>query len=261
LLFVGTAGFSYPDWIGPFYPPGTAPKKMFELYAAEFSFVEINSTYYHLPHWKMIDSLEKRSPTGFQFVFKAHRSITHERSPDSLTNCRLLCRALRPVISAGKIGGILVQFPYSFRNNEENRNYLLKLKEEIDPLPLIMEFRRLDWQTVPVYSFLQQNNISFVCVDEPQLGELMKPAVVKTSDIFYLRFHGRNRAKWWNHKKPYERYDYLYDQDELQQWLPDLGKLLQKDGTFFISFNNHFQAQAVLNARMMETILKGVLAQ
>ncbi|HHU76956.1 MAG TPA: DUF72 domain-containing protein, partial [Firmicutes bacterium] len=143
----------------------------------------------------------------------------------------------------------------------ENRNYLLKLKEEIDPLPLIMEFRRLDWQTVPVYSFLQQNNISFVCVDEPQLGELMKPAVVKTSDIFYLRFHGRNRAKWWNHKKPYERYDYLYDQDELQQWLPDLGKLLQKDGTFFISFNNHFQAQAVLNARMMETILKGVLAQ
>ena len=258
LLFIGTAGFSYRDWVGPFYPQGTTSEKMFELYAAEFSFVEINSTYYRLPHWKMIDSLGK-SPSGFQFVFKTHKSVTHDRSTDSFTNCRLLCQALEPVTYAGKLGGILAQFPYSFRNTEENRHYLLALKEEVNPLPLIVEFRRSDWQTPSVYSFLRQNNISYVCVDEPQVKGLMKPAVVKTSGIFYLRFHGRNRTKWWNHEKPYERYDYLYSRDELQQWAPDLKKLLQKDGTFFISFNNHFQAQAVINARMMETILKEVL--
>jgi len=259
LLFIGTAGFSYRDWIGPFYPQGTTSEKMLEFYASEFSFVEINSTYYRLPHWKTIDSMEKKTPPGFQFVFKTHESITHERSADSFTNCRLLCQALEPVIDAGKIGGILAQFPYSFQNNEENRNYLLALKEKPDPLPLILEFRRSDWQTPPLYSFLRQNNIACACVDEPQLKGLLKPAAVKTSAISYLRFHGRNRTKWWNHEKPFERYDYLYNQTELREWVPDIKKLLQKDGTFFISFNNHFQAQAVINARMMQTILKEVL--
>jgi len=259
LFFIGTAGFSYRDWVGPFYPQGTTSEKMFELYAKEFSFVEINSTYYRLPHWKMIDSLEKKSPPGFQFVFKTHKSITHERSADSFDNCRSMCQALKPVICAEKIGGILAQFPYSFRNNEENRNYILSLKEIVEPIPLILEFRRFEWQTPPVYSFLRQNNIAYACVDEPQLKGLMKPAIVKTSAVFYLRFHGRNRAKWWNHEKPYERYDYLYSRDELQEWALDLKKILQKDGTFFISFNNHYQAQAVINARMMTTILKEVL--
>ncbi len=261
MLLIGTAGFSYRDWVGPFYPQGTASEKMFELYAAEFSFVEVNSSYYRLPHWKMVDSLEKKSPPDFKFVFKTPRSITHERGMDSFKDCRLLGRALEPVTSMGKLGGILAQFPYSFRNDEKNRSFLLNLKEEAGPLPLIVEFRRSDWQTAAVYSFLQQNGISCACVDEPQLRGLMKPSAVKTSPIFYLRLHGRNQAKWWNHEKPYERYDYLYSQEELRQWVPNLKKILQEDGTFFISFNNHFQAQAVINARMMETILKEVQKQ
>lgn len=259
MFFIGTAGFSYRDWIGPFYPQGTTSEKMLEFYAKEFSFVEINSTYYHLPHWKMIDSLEKKTPPGFQFVFKTHGSITHERSADSFKNCRLLCQALEPVIDAGKIGGLLAQFPYSFRNNEENRGYLLALKEKLEPLPVIMEFRRSDWQTPSVYAFLRENNIAFACVDEPHLKGLIKPEATTTSVISYLRFHGRNSTKWWNHKNSYERYDYLYSEAELQEWTPDIKKLLQKDGTFFISFNNHFQAQAVINARMMKTLLKEVL--
>jgi len=256
LIFIGTAGYSYRDWIGPYYPPGTASDKMLELYAAEFFFVEVNATYYRLPDWKMIKSMERKTPPGFQFVIKAHESITHQYSQDYLTNCRKFKQALQPLDENEKLGGILAQFPYSFQNNEANRKYLLALKEAFSPFPLIVEFRRRDWQQEAVFMLLKENSIAYTCVDEPQLKGLMSPLAIRTAQLAYLRFHGRNYTTWWNHKKPYERYNYLYSHEELTEWVPKIKAINQGAAKLFISFNNHFQAQAVANARMMQKILK-----
>jgi len=261
LLFVGTAGYSYRDWIGPYYPPGTPPGKMLEIYAAEFFFVEINSTYYRQPEWKMIKSMEEKTPAGFQFVLKAHESITHQYSKDYRANCRKFKEALRPLSESAKLGGILAQFPYSFQNKEDNRKYVLALKEIFSPFPLIVEFRRREWQQEAIFNLLQENSIAYTCVDEPQLKGLMAPLAVRTSPLGYLRFHGRNYSTWWNHKKPYERYNYLYNPEELAEWVPKINKIRRGAEKLFISFNNHFQAQAVANARMMQKIFKKAESQ
>ena len=80
-IVVGTSGFSFGDWVGPFYPPGTPRTKMLELYAEKFSAVEVNATYYRIPPPKTMESLDRRTPAGFEFLVKAHQSMTHEKTP------------------------------------------------------------------------------------------------------------------------------------------------------------------------------------
>jgi len=98
-------------------------------------------------------------------------------------------------------------------------------------------------------------SIGYCCVDEPRLKGLMPPLAVLTSNIGYVRFHGRNSEKWWKHEQAFERYNYLYSPEELSEWVGKIKALAEKSDKTFVIFNNHYQGQATLNARMMEELL------
>lgn len=254
-VLIGTSGYSYKDWIGPFYPPGKASKDMLAFYARQFHFTEINSTYYRLPTARMIEQMSHKVPEGFIFSLKAYQGITHERGESVADYCLKLRTALQPLVDRGRLGAILIQFPYSFRNNAANRDYLVRVREYLRDLPLAAEFRNADWSEEAAWQRLHELEIAYVCVDGPRLRGLPAPVVKVTSSLSYVRFHGRNTAKWWTHEQSYERYDYLYSERELEDWVPRIHSLSAETERVFVAFNNHFNAQSVRNACMLKEML------
>jgi len=254
-IFIGTAGYSYRDWREVFYPKSIKPGEMLEFYARQFSFTEINSTYYRLPSPYMFKQMVQKTPADFVFTIKAHQSLTHERQENVEENAKNFCLALEPLAEKAKLGAVLLQFPYSFRNQEENRNYLARLGELFKEFPAVVEFRHHSWIKKATWGFLQSLGLGYVCVDEPGLKGLVRKDVALTSETGYVRLHGRNDAKWWRHEHAYERYDYLYSREELQEWVPGVQKLAREAKQVFIAFNNHYRGQAVQNAHMFREVL------
>lgn len=257
MIYVGTAGYSYEDWKGVVYPPKTDKKEMLALYAREFSFAEVNSSFYRLPSRFMFFHMQAKTPPGFQFVVKAYRTLTHERENNE-KDFRDFKAALAPLAEAGKLGCVLAQFPTSFRPADENRDYLKEFRERMGEIPVVVEFRHRGWINESTFELLEENGLGYVCVDEPQFSVLVPPAVRATTAIGYVRFHGRNYAKWWRHEQAYERYDYLYSAEELKEWAPRIVRLAEKTEKTFVSMNNHYRGQAVVNGRMIKEILQGM---
>lgn len=255
-ILVGTSGYSYRDWIGPFYPPGLPSHEMLSYYSCHFSFAEINSTYYSLPGQKTFAAMVKKVPLDFVFTVKAHRSLTHERGDTAPGNARAFKEALKPLVDEERLGAVLLQFPYSFHNTEQNRQYLARLAELFDGLPLVVEFRHRGWVARATWDFLSALRLGYTCVDTPRLKGLPGPVVRCTSPTAYVRFHGRNAGRWWEHQEAYERYDYLYSREELEEWVPRILSLSERAGRVFVAFNNHYRAQAVRNARMLGDLLR-----
>lgn len=139
MLFIGTAGYSYEDWRGIFYPENLDKKEMLGFYAREFNFTEVNTTYYKMPNRFMLYHMQEKTPEGFQFVIKAHREMTHKRE-DNEQRFTEFKEALKPLVEAGKLGCVLAQFPTSFRNKDENRDYLRYFKEQMGDIPVVIEF-------------------------------------------------------------------------------------------------------------------------
>ena len=152
-------------------------------------------------------------------------------------------------------------FPFSFKNSEDARRYLVDLGSALGDLPKFVEFRHDSWIHPAIFRFLGEAGLSFVCVDQPQLKGLLPPVCKATSEWAYVRFHGRNAASWWNHKEAYERYDYLYTEAELEEWVPRILELARHREKVFISMNNHYQAKAVINARMLRGDAQGTLSR
>ncbi|PKM80211.1 MAG: DUF72 domain-containing protein [Firmicutes bacterium HGW-Firmicutes-14] len=255
MIYVGTAGYSYQDWIGPVYPEGTKKGEMLEYYAREFMFTEVNSTYYSMPNKYMMWNLAQKTPEEFRFVVKAHRSMTHERSASKEDYDRFM-ESLQPLAESDKLGGILVQFPYSFHCSKSNIEYVKWLAGCLEGVPAAVEFRNERWINETTFEALRRAEIGYVCVDEPDIKGLVKPVTILTSGIGYVRFHGRNEVKWYNHKESFERYNYLYSEEELSEWVPRIKQLAAKAERVFVSLNNHYQGQAVRNARMVREMLK-----
>lgn len=256
MIIVGTAGYSYSDWIGPIYPKGLDKKEMLPYYAQHFSFTEVNSSFYQMPNRFMLYHMQQKTPDGFRFAVKAYRGFTHEGQ-----NLEALAEpfidALQPLLEAGKLACILAQFPNSFHNTRENREHLVRLRRAFSDLPVVVEFRHRSWaQQEAVFRFLDDWGFGFVCVDAPGFKNLFPPLVRVTGPIAYVRFHGRNYEKWWNHEKPYERYNYLYSQQELLEWVPKLRELEEKAGTVYAVMNNHYQGQAYVNAKQLQQLLE-----
>jgi uncharacterized protein YecE (DUF72 family) len=254
VISIATSGYSYKDWVGPFYPPKQPAGTMLEYYSRHFQFTEINSTYYHMPSLRNYIRLPERTPESFCFSVKAHGSMTHERTATA-ADCRDFLAALAPLGEAQKLICVLAQFPYSFNNTTENRDYLLRLAEWLQGPRLAVEFRRDSWITGDTFSWLKENGLYYVSVDSPALRGLPARHAVSTGDMAYVRFHGRNAEKWWQHEQSYQRYDYLYSEDELQGWVAPLRALEAASGEVFVCFNNHFIGQAVGNARMLARML------
>jgi uncharacterized protein YecE (DUF72 family) len=254
MIYIGTSGFSYKDWQGVVYPEKMQQSEWLNFYSREFNSCEINSTYYAIPSAATLSSMAAKTGDGFLFALKANQEMTHLRQ-DSAAICKTFRDALEPIVSAGKLGCILAQFPYSFDYNKTNWEYLAQLRNNLAGLPLVIEFRNARWLKVEVFQWLRRQDMGFCCVDEPQLPNLIPPIVEATSKIGYIRFHGRNKEKWWDYKESYERYDYTYKPEELAEWLPKIKKLKEATEKTFIFANNHWRGQSVVTVRQLKAML------
>ena len=254
MIYLGTSGFSYDDWVGNFYPLGMPRREWFAYYVREFNACEVNSTFYALPKPSSLGAMAKKTGEDFLFSIKANREMTHQ--PEAGAQIfKAFIEVLEPVIDAGKLGCILAQFPYSFRLNPRNWDYLEMLRERLGELPVVIELRNAGWLRSELFDRLRHLDLGFCCVDQPPLPGLLPPVAEVTSSIGYVRFHGRNSAKWWQHEQAYERYDYTYMPQELSEWVPKIRKLDAVAEKTFIFANNHWRGQAVGTIRQLRLML------
>ena len=253
MIKIGTSGYSFLDWKGVFYPENIDKGKMLDFYAKHFDAVEINSTYYRIPHPSVFYKIVEKVPENFEFVIKTHKDITHTRE-NIEASAESLKEAIRPLAEASKMYGFLAQFPWAFKKSRPNLDYLKKCRGLFSDFPLFVEFRHKSWIEDEVFDFLKNENIGFCCVDEPQLEGLVPPVAFATTDVGYVRFHGRNKTGWWKGMK--DRYDYLYNERELKEWIDKIRKLEAMSKKMYLFFNNCPQGQAVKNAQMMKNLLE-----
>ena len=232
------------------------PKREWLLYyAREFNCCEINATFYTLPKPATLVSMANKTGEGFLFVIKANQRMTHEQRENGEVFIAFR-KLLTPLIDRGKMGCVLAQFPYSFRFNRKNQGYLEVFRERLRDLPITIEFRNAQWLRPEVFDWLRRNELGFCCVDEPQLPNLLPPVAEATTNVAYVRFHGRNKEKWWQHEHAYERYDYSYSVEELEEWLPKIRNLDKIAEKTFIFANNHWRGQAIDTIRQLRMLLE-----
>ena len=254
-ILIGTSGFYYDDWKGEFYPAHTAKKNFLEFYARHFKILELNFSYYKMPNANQSEQMIAKSNGKLVFVVKAFRQMTHEISELSRKELPpLFIEGIAPLIKSERLGGVLLQFPQGFHYVHKNRIYLKSLIESLSPCPLFVEFRQKEWLKESVYRTLRELGTGFVCVDEPPLPSLIPPVIINTSNAGYVRFHGRNKKNWYGTDSR-SRYDYLYSENELVEWVPKIKELAERTKKIFVFFNNHAKAQAVTNAKMLINLL------
>lgn len=304
MILIGTSGYSFPDWVGPFYPPGTDRRNMLDHYVRHFPTVEVNSTYYRIPPPRTFQAMERKTPPDFEFVVKAHHDMTHKRSlePDLY---RSFASSIDPLRAAGKLNGVLAQFPYAFRRTKENEKFLQEMKQLLPEAPLFVEFRNDSWARAEVFPWLEEQGIGYVSVDEPDLPGLMPSIARATGPVGYVRLHGRNKENWWRPdagatrgpeseprskgERPVrrqqtdaeygplfsseaaavgaealpktspssDRYDYLYSEAELKEWVDKIRELSTRAKKTFVFFNNCHVGQAATGAKLMRRLLEG----
>jgi uncharacterized protein YecE (DUF72 family) len=253
VIYVGTSGYSFRDWVGPFYPPGTRPAEMLAHYVRRFPAVEINSTYYRLPSPETMSRMEKKTPPRFRFIVKFQSEITHRRNRDP-DPFRAFREVIRPLEETSKFHGALAQFPWSFRNTEENRGYLEFLRDHFPDRPVFFEFRHDSWATRETAALLRRLDAGFCTVDEPRLRGLFPPLVHVSGEVGYVRLHGRNAEAWWGGGS--ERYNYLYNEGELAEWAEKIREMASRTRDTFVFFNNCHAGRAVQNAKRMTELLQ-----
>jgi uncharacterized protein YecE (DUF72 family) len=255
-VLVGTSGFSFADWVGPFYPHGYTFRDMLPFYSRQFAAVEINASYYHVPPPRTFEQMAKRTPEGFRFVIKLHQTLTHGRRLDPAV-IDLLETGIAVIDEHEKLGGLLAQFPWSFRHTADNRRHLVELARAFADRPVFVEFRHASWSRRSTWQLLRDHGLGYSIVDEPALPGLMPPVVEKTAARAYLRLHGRNARDWWS-GSGVKRYDYRYSRAELVEWLPPIRELAGRAEQVFVFFNNCHGGQAPQNAQLLHELLAEV---
>ncbi len=264
---LGTSGFSFPDWRGIIYPKGLPQKEELIYYNKELGFntLKVNATYYTIISEKSALAMEQKTTRGFTFVVKGFRGFTHDpfdsrlegKKPSidrALADIEKFKLAVRPFAEAGKLGAVLLQFPVFFYPSAESKDYIIKCRKAFEDIPLVIEFRNSAWAKDGTFAFLRENKLGFCAVDEPQLPRLMPFNNEVTSDIGYFRLHGRNK-EWFNAPVSV-RYDYLYSDEELESFLPEITKLAEKSKVLYILLNNCHAGKAVKNAQRLRDLLK-----
>ena len=254
-VLIGTSGFSYDDWVGPVYPPDLPKQEWLSYYAQEFSTCELNFSYYRIPNARTLSQIAAKVPDGFQFSIKAYRGITHERE-DPEPQMAEFSGALHPLVEQGKLACVLAQFPHSFHADQANRDYVKRLRAGLTDLPVVVEFRSREWISEQTFEELRSLDLGFCAVDQPRSRSLVPPVAVATGPIGYVRFHGRNRAKWWQHDEAWERYDYSYTEDELMEWVPKIRQLDAEAPLTLVYMNNHWRGQSVNSARQLKMLME-----
>ncbi len=253
-LYIGPAGWDYADWRGVVYPPGLRGADRLTFLAAYFGVVEVNVTFYRPlnPDYARRWLAAVAEAPDFRFTAKVWQVFTHERRlPEAELN--QFREGLRPLLTEGKLGVLLAQFPYSFHNTEENRGYLLKLQAAFPKFPLAVEVRHRSWQQRAVWEFLRKVGVDFCNIDQPMVSYPMGATRWVTGSRGYLRCHGRRREAWFEFGEDRQaRYDYLYSLEELEDLATRTRELTEKAAETYVIFNNHPAGQAVANALELE---------
>jgi len=260
-LHIGTAGWSYKDWVHVFYPKNQSDSfDWLQFYSNYFNFVEVNTSYYVYLNPKIVDNwLRKLDDTkDFTFTLKLHNDFTHSHNFSKLKIDSVL-QNLNQLNDAERLSGLLIQFPYSFQFNDANMNYMKKIVEIFDGYKLYVEVRHKSWQSK------KAKTITFCTVDLPTLGESIDFSPIVGNNSMYIRFHGRNEDVWkksnnFGKDKTYEeqnaRYEYLYSPGELISIKRRIQEVDDSVKDIYIVMNNHPKGNAVANAFELLNLLK-----
>lgn len=251
-VYVGSAGWSYKDWSGIVYPEKHYHHFDELQYLANlFDVIEINSSFYKIPSSDTVKNwLERVSfKKEFLFTIKLWKEFTHDRAEllrDEIANFH---KCLAILAEEKRLGCLLIQFPWSLYYNQENLNWLKMLITDFSDFKIAVEVRNIGWLNKQYIEFLKKNNCAFCNIDLPnRLGQI-PPTEITTAPFSYVRLHGRNYKSWFREGAGVdERYDYLYSQQEIQEWVTRILHLKKEAKEVFIITNNHFCGKAVCNA-------------
>ena len=239
---LGTSGWSYKEWEGPFYEKGE--DKKLRAYSRVFSTAEIDSTFYRYPSKGMVMGWLRYSPSEFLFTAKVPKLITHNKKLGLKGNIKSDLEAffevMRPLQLGGKLACFLIQLPPGYAFNLENLESFFGM---LDPMfKYAVEFRNFSWMREETWDLLRKYNVAYVNVDEP----LLPPEVHLTAKFSYFRWHGRGTRPW---------FDYEYTQEQLKEWVPRVENAAAKVEKTYGFFNNHYRGNAVKNCLQLLEML------
>lgn len=259
MIRVGPAGWAYKDWRGIVYPK-KRPRGFDELsYIAQyFDTVEINSSFYGPPKPATAKKWEETvgHNHAFRFTAKLFHSFTHERKPTP-NDEKEFKDGIAPLVEGGRLGALLIQFPWSFKSSPENREYLIGLQKRFHEYPLVVEVRHASWLDEQILDLLSELGVGICNIDQPLFHRSVRPAAHVTGAIGYVRLHGRNYKQWFSKEADVrERYDHLYSLDELDPWVTRAKRVAEDATDTYVVTNNHNIGKAVVNALEISSILK-----
>jgi uncharacterized protein YecE (DUF72 family) len=272
-LRIGTAGWSYKDWNGIFYPYSLEYRKQHQLeYLARFfDTAEINTSFYG-PLKPQLAKLWCRKVAAvnpkFLFTTKLYRAFTHSpiavMEPTSAATIRptdedefRTREGLDALAGEGRLGALLIQFPVSFKNTPLNRDYLDRLLRQFIEYPRVVEVRDSSWNNEETLAAFTQKNVGFCNIDQPVLGRSLAPTEHVTAPIAYVRLHGRNYDQWFDSDNRNDRYNYLYKESELERWKDRIENVAERAQTTYVITNNHFESKAGVNALELKAMISG----
>jgi uncharacterized protein YecE (DUF72 family) len=234
--FLGCSGWYYNDWAGRFYPEKLSKSRWLEYYSKQFNTVEINNTFYRFPSEKTVKGWYDKTPKDFKLTLKANQIITHRKRFKDTQNTLNRFYNLAEILD-DKLGCILFQLP---PQKSKDIEFLKNAVKQFDSSKNnIIEFRHPSWFDEEVYDLLNKFKVGFCSVSSADLPD----DLIITSKIAYVRFHGIGT----------ERYQYLYSNEELIEWIDKLKK--SSSETIFCYFNNDYNANAPKNAEMLQEMI------
>ena len=260
MIRIGPAGWTYKEWKGMVYPAYRPPAFQELSFLAEFfDTVEINTSFYRPISPRMAASWAGKIEGNprFRFTAKLWRGFTHDRNATDLDRQRVR-DGFEPLIEAGRLGAVLLQFPWSFQNTEENRAYLQFLHSQFSDYPLAVEFRHGSWNNPAILNLLENLGMGLCNIDQPVFEDSIQPSAQATSPVGYVRLHGRNYDNWWTgNQYAGARYDYLYSLEELNPWLDRIRAIDRAAKHTYVIANNTYRGKGIVNALQLTALLTG----
>jgi uncharacterized protein YecE (DUF72 family) len=265
-VYCGPSNFSHPAW-ERLQNPGPKRKGFhpLELMARHFSMVEISSSFDEFLKPELTGVWVRKTDVNrrFRFTAKLHRRFTHDRVLDS-AEIKDFKAGLWPLMRAGKLGCVLMQFPWSFRYTAENRAHLIRLRRAFHEFPLAAEMRHASWMLDEAIGTFIDYRVAFCNIDQPAYTKAMPATSFLTSSVGYVRLHGRNCFNWFGaaeHPSRAPRYDYVYSENELSEWTRRIDQIRGYAASTFVVANNGSDGKAIATALQLETMLTGRQAQ
>jgi len=256
---VGPAGWSYPDWKKKVYPE-VRPRNFHEaaFLARYFDTIEINTSFYRPLRAEVSRLWVRRVEFNPRFLFtaKLYRNFTHEGKLDA-ADIRQYKEGLAPLAEAGRLGCVLMQFPWSYKYTRENREHLGRLRQSFGEYALVAEMRHAGWSADEAIRVFLDLGIGFCNIDQPQYAHALPPTALATSPIGYIRLHGRNYEHWFNGDDVAQRYNYLYSIGELKEWRSRIEQVSGQTRSTYVITNNHYQGKAAANGLQLIHLLLG----